>query len=264
MIGEGDIALVVGDADMTVCGHLVGLLVVGDRVGEQDASATVDLDMAVRGDDLVVAVIIDLVGLQQALALDRRLAGAPCAGGGSDSGTSTTVAAPEEARMSTAPSSVLLMEDEGHADQDGGDGRRGRGQRDRQDAGLAERVGEVAEEIDAEARKRAEQDHPRQAAAARDKRSEKLAAMNTIAANSAGRARVCRDKADSGWPRNPAFWAVRMKPRQFPERQRVGRREAFLDLCRRQRRGQLVVVVMRRGCRPCRSPRHPSASRRLD
>ena len=49
---------------------LVVRLVVGDIVGEKHAPATVDLDMAVCGDDVIVHVIVHLVGLEQELALD--------------------------------------------------------------------------------------------------------------------------------------------------------------------------------------------------
>ena len=54
MFGEGDVAVFVEQADMAVGRHHVGVLVVGDRVGQQDAPVIVDLDMALRDDDLLV------------------------------------------------------------------------------------------------------------------------------------------------------------------------------------------------------------------
>ncbi len=72
VVGEGDVALLVGQADMAVRHHRVVDLVVGHLVGEQDAAVAVDLDMAARRDDVCVDVVVHLVGLQQHIALDGR------------------------------------------------------------------------------------------------------------------------------------------------------------------------------------------------
>ena len=79
------------------------------------------------------------------------------------------------------------MEDQGHADQDRGQRRRGGGEQHGQNPRRAERAGQIAEKIDAEAGQRADQDDAADAAAAL-RFSEKLAAISTIAANSSGTA----------------------------------------------------------------------------
>ncbi len=73
MVGEGDVSSLVGQADMAARRHRVVRLVVGDLVGEQDAARpAVDLDMAAGGDDMGVDVVVHLVGLEQHVALDRQ------------------------------------------------------------------------------------------------------------------------------------------------------------------------------------------------
>jgi len=57
---------------MTVGSDLVGLLVIGDAVGIEDAAFIDDLDMAHRRDGLIVAVVIHRIGLQQDLAVRGR------------------------------------------------------------------------------------------------------------------------------------------------------------------------------------------------
>ncbi len=71
MVGEGDIAALVRDADMAIGGDLVGLLVIDDIVGDQNAALIGDFDMTDRLYGLIVAVIDDLIGLQQNLTVRR-------------------------------------------------------------------------------------------------------------------------------------------------------------------------------------------------
>ena len=83
VVGKDGVAVLVGQADIARRGDGLRLLVVGHRVGVDDAVAARDLDMAAGGDDADVAVVGDLVGDQQdrdlvarlLLRLARRLAG---------------------------------------------------------------------------------------------------------------------------------------------------------------------------------------------
>ena len=83
VVGKDGVAVLVGQVDIARRGDGLRLLVVGHRVGVDDAVAARDLDMAAGGDDADVAVIGHLVGDQQdrdlvaglLLRLARRLAG---------------------------------------------------------------------------------------------------------------------------------------------------------------------------------------------
>ncbi len=65
MIGEGDITLGIGDADMAARRHGVAGLVIVHPLGQQRAPVIGNFDMADRRDGLGLAVIDDLVRLKQ-------------------------------------------------------------------------------------------------------------------------------------------------------------------------------------------------------
>src|SRR5579863_9909084 len=69
MIGERHIALRIHQRDMAGRGYDVLLLVVVDAVGEQDAPLIVDLDMTDGRDDVPVGVGLRFVGTKQHLAV---------------------------------------------------------------------------------------------------------------------------------------------------------------------------------------------------
>ncbi len=60
---------------MAVCGNRVGLLVIDNAVGKQDASAIIDLDLAARGYNAAVDVVDDFVCLQQNILTRARKQG---------------------------------------------------------------------------------------------------------------------------------------------------------------------------------------------
>ena len=65
MVGEGDIPARIGDADMAARRYLVVDLVIIHPLGQQGAAVIHDLDMADGRHRLALAVIDDLIGLQQ-------------------------------------------------------------------------------------------------------------------------------------------------------------------------------------------------------
>ena len=76
MVGENDIALGVHDADMAAGGDLVGVLVIVHPVGNKSAVLVGDLHMSHRRDQVIFAIINNLVGLKQnGLILGRRFDG---------------------------------------------------------------------------------------------------------------------------------------------------------------------------------------------
>ena len=82
MIGKGDIAVLVDHHHMTLCGHRVGVLIIVDPFGVEGAALLDDLDVTHGGNDLGVAVVIHLIGLQQ----DGRVPGRRLGRGGTHLG----------------------------------------------------------------------------------------------------------------------------------------------------------------------------------
>ena len=73
MVGKSDIAIGRHQADIAFGSDRVLFLVVGNTVGQQDAPAIVDFDVAFRCDHTAAGVVDDLIGLQQHIVLRLRL-----------------------------------------------------------------------------------------------------------------------------------------------------------------------------------------------
>jgi len=81
VIAEYHLAGRVQQADVPRCGNQVGLLVVGDDIGQQSLVPLRELDVALRHDEAELLVLLDLVGHEQHRLLAVRRVGTQGGGG---------------------------------------------------------------------------------------------------------------------------------------------------------------------------------------